>query len=73
VARETAGLTRGGYSPLNPRALIDEFTKDSGRAPPRLGELVEKHFLCRLPTDPFTGSNETWGETVSGTFSGKKG
>jgi general secretion pathway protein G len=42
------------------RALIDRFTLDNGRAPTRLEELVEKGYLGRLPTDPFTGSNETW-------------
>jgi general secretion pathway protein G len=42
------------------RALIDRFTLDNGRAPARLEELVEKGYLGRLPTDPFTGSNETW-------------
>ena len=44
------------------RALIDRFTLDNGRAPLRLEELVEKGYLGRLPTDPFTGSNETWQE-----------
>jgi general secretion pathway protein G len=38
------------------RALIDRFTLDTGRAPARLEELVEKGYLGRLPTDPFTGS-----------------
>jgi general secretion pathway protein G len=42
------------------RALIDRFTLDNGRAPLRLEELVEKGYLRRLPTDPFTGSDETW-------------
>ena len=42
------------------RSLIDRFTLDNGRAPSRLEELVEKGYLGRLPTDPFTGSNETW-------------
>jgi general secretion pathway protein G len=42
------------------RALIDQFTRDNRRAPSRLEELVEKGYLGRLPTDPFTGSNETW-------------
>jgi len=37
------------------RALIDRFTLDNGRAPARLDELVEKGYLGRLPTDPFTG------------------
>ena len=46
------------------RAQIDEFTRGYGRAPLRLQELVEKNYLGRLPTDPFTGSNETWQETM---------
>jgi general secretion pathway protein G len=41
------------------RALIDRFTLDNGRAPSQLDELVEKGYLGRIPTDPFTGSNET--------------
>jgi general secretion pathway protein G len=44
------------------RALIDGFTLDNGRAPTRLEELVEKGYLGRLPTDPFTCSNQTWQE-----------
>jgi len=45
------------------RFLIDQFTRDNGRAPLHLQELVEKGYLGRLPTDPFTGSNQTWQET----------
>jgi len=47
------------------RFLIDRFTLDNGRAPARLHELVEKGYPSAdgLPTDPFTGSNETWQET----------
>jgi general secretion pathway protein G len=44
------------------RALIDRFTLDNGRAPASLQEIVEKGYLGRVPTDPFTGSNETWQE-----------
>jgi len=44
------------------RALIDRFTLDNGRAPLQLDELVQKGYLGRIPTDPFTGSNETWQE-----------
>jgi len=44
------------------RSLIDRFTLDNGRAPARLEELVEGGYLGRIPTDPFTGSNETWQE-----------
>ena len=42
------------------RFLIDRFTLDNRRSPARLEELVEGGYLGRLPTDPFTGSNETW-------------
>jgi general secretion pathway protein G len=42
------------------RFLIERFTLDHGRAPASLDEIVEKGYLARLPTDPFTGSNETW-------------
>jgi len=42
------------------RSLIDRFTLDNGRAPAGLEEIVEKGYLGRIPTDPFTGSNETW-------------
>jgi general secretion pathway protein G len=44
------------------RSLIDRFTLDNGRAPLHLEEIVQKGYLGRLPTDPFTGSNETWQE-----------
>jgi general secretion pathway protein G len=36
------------------RALIDRFTLDNDRAPLRLQKLVEKGYLGRLPTDPFS-------------------
>ena len=45
------------------RSLIDRFTLDNGRAPSGLEELVTGGYLGRIPTDPFTGSNETWQET----------
>jgi general secretion pathway protein G len=44
------------------RFLIDRFTLDNHRSPAHLEELVTKRYLGRLPTDPFTGSNETWQE-----------
>jgi general secretion pathway protein G len=44
------------------RFLIDRFAVDNGRSPAHLEEIVEKGYLGRLPTDPFTGSNETWQE-----------
>ena len=42
------------------RSLINRFTLDNRRSPDRLEELVEGGYLGRIPTDPFTGSNETW-------------
>jgi general secretion pathway protein G len=42
------------------RSLIDRFTLDNQRPPASLGELVEQGYLGRIPTDPFTGSSETW-------------
>jgi len=46
------------YPSADGRYLIDRFTVDNGRSPVHLEELVEKGYLGRLPTDPFTGSNE---------------
>ncbi len=42
------------------RSQIDRFTHDYERGPSSLDELVEKEYLGAVPTDPFTGSNETW-------------
>ena len=44
------------------RTLIDRFTLDNRRSPAHLKELVQKGYIARIPTDPFTGSNETWKE-----------
>jgi general secretion pathway protein G len=63
----TTGIVRAREAVLRDdlftlRALIDRFTLDNRRAPARLEEIVEKGYLGRIPTDPFTGSNETWQE-----------
>ena len=42
------------------RAQIDRFTHDNERAPASLEELVAKGYMGSIPTDPFTGSNQTW-------------
>jgi general secretion pathway protein G len=42
------------------RSQIDSFTHDNERGPTSLDELVEKEYMGAVPTDPFTGSNETW-------------
>ncbi len=42
------------------RCQIDRFTHDNERGPASLDELVEKEYMGTVPTDPFTGSNQTW-------------
>ena len=42
------------------RSQIDRFTQDNERGPASLDELVEKEYMGNIPTDPFTGSNQTW-------------
>jgi general secretion pathway protein G len=42
------------------RSQIDRFTHDYERGPTSLDELVEKEYMGAVPTDPFTGSNQTW-------------
>jgi hypothetical protein len=39
---------------------MDRFTHDYERGPASLEELVEKEYMGSIPTDPFTGSNQTW-------------
>ena len=42
------------------RTQIDRFTHDYARGPTSLEELVEKEYMGNVPTDPFTGSDQTW-------------
>ena len=42
------------------RTQIDRFTRDYARGPASLEELVEKEYMGNVPTDPLTGSNQTW-------------
>jgi general secretion pathway protein G len=44
------------------RSLIDQYTLDKQEAPQSLNDLVQAGYLRQLPTDPFTGSTETWQE-----------
>jgi len=47
------------------RKLIDQYTLDKQQPPESLDELVDAGYLRGgLPTDPFTGRNDTW-QTVS--------
>ena len=43
------------------RSLIDQYTIDKQKPPDSLDDLVNSGYLRGgLPTDPFTGSNQTW-------------
>jgi general secretion pathway protein G len=42
------------------REAIDQFHADRGSYPQALTDLVEKHYLRAIPTDPITKSSQTW-------------
>ncbi len=42
------------------RKAIDDFYADTGAYPEELEVLVTKHYLRRVPADPFTESRESW-------------
>jgi general secretion pathway protein G len=42
------------------RDCIDQYFADKGKYPESLETLVEENYLRKLPTDPITGSSETW-------------
>ena len=42
------------------RDRIDQFYADNGKYPAALNDLVDKPYMRRIPTDPITGSAETW-------------
>lgn len=42
------------------RDAIDKHFADLGRYPETLADLVERHYLRRIPVDPESKSSETW-------------
>jgi general secretion pathway protein G len=42
------------------RTQINNYFADKGKYPADLQELVDAHYLRRLPVDPITGSTDTW-------------
>lgn len=42
------------------RREIEQFTLDHERPPTSLFELESGGYIKRIPTDPFTGRNDTW-------------
>src|SRR5208282_6857380 len=42
------------------RYQIDQYTHDNGHGPASLDALAAQGYMGVVPTDPFTGSNQTW-------------
>lgn len=42
------------------RNVIDEFTYDKQKAPQGLQDLVSEGYLRQIPSDPMTGSSDSW-------------
>ena len=42
------------------RTVIDNYTYDKMKAPQTLQDLVSEGYLRDIPSDPMTGSNQTW-------------
>lgn len=58
LIRSKESLLRNNLFTL--RTVIDEYTIDKGKAPQTLQELVTEGYLRSVPTDPITGSADTW-------------
>ncbi len=42
------------------RTVIDEYTYDKQKAPQSLQDLVSEGYLRQIPTDPMTGTSDSW-------------
>jgi general secretion pathway protein G len=42
------------------RSVISQYTLDKQKAPQSLADLVSGGYFKQIPTDPMTGSNDTW-------------
>ncbi len=42
------------------RQAIDDYTSKEGHSPDSLQDLVSRHYIKKLPTDPFTRSSSSW-------------
>jgi YD repeat-containing protein len=56
----TTAVTNQTGNLITMRSVMDRFTLDHHRPPESLEELVTTGYLRRTPTEPFTGTNETW-------------
>ena len=55
------------------RDLLDKYYADHGAYPATLHDLVDKEYLRAIPTDPFTGSADTWVEVYLSGATGESG
>src|SRR3982751_3192902 len=58
LIRSKESLLRSNLSTM--RMVIDEFTIDKGKAPQSLNDLVQEGYLRAVPSDPFTGTDNSW-------------
>jgi general secretion pathway protein G len=58
LIRSKESLLRSNLYTL--RTVIDEYTIDKGKAPQSLQDLVSEGYLRAVPTDPMTGTDNTW-------------
>jgi general secretion pathway protein G len=63
VARSREAVLREDLFQM--RKAIDEYYADKSAYPPSLESLVTEGYLRSIPTDPVTGSAETWHTTAS--------
>ncbi|GMV50849.1 prepilin-type N-terminal cleavage/methylation domain-containing protein [Nitrospirales bacterium NOB] len=52
------------------RDVIDQHRADKGKYPDSIAALVSAGYLRRVPTDPMTGSADSWQEMVNETEEG---
>jgi general secretion pathway protein G len=58
VQRSKEGVLKNNLFAL--RTVIDEYTYDKQKAPQTLRDLVSDGYLRQVPTDPITGSADSW-------------
>jgi general secretion pathway protein G len=55
------------------RDVLDKYYADNGTYPPQLQDLVDKEYLRKLPTDPFTDNSDSWVEMYATGAEGDSG
>ncbi len=58
ILRSKEAVLRTNLNTL--RTVIDNYTYDKMKAPHGLDDLVHEGYLRTIPTDPMTGSSDTW-------------